>query len=136
MRTGVNKYELIQVMGALCPGQKFTNHLAGSTTDKISRMTKEMPISVVRYGCTIYVWLSTTTYDYGCNTESYWPIRIDTNDAGVYPWLIRHTVRECVTWALYRFFFIQSPHTQAIYFHNILVLKFSLIFYDKSMWNS
>ena len=63
----------------------------------ISRMTPEMPISVVRYGCTIYVWLSTTTYDYGCNTESYGPIRIATN---VHPWLIRRPVRECVTWAL------------------------------------
>ena len=137
MRTGVNKYELIQVMGALCPGQTFTNHLAGSTTDKISRMTKEMPISVVRYGCTIFVWLSTTTYDYGCNTENYWPILIATNDAGVYQWLIRRPVHEYVTWALHRFvFFIQSPQRQAVYNHNILVLKFSLIFYDKSMWNS
>ena len=40
------------------------------------------------------------TYDYGCNTESYGPIRIATNDAGLYPWLIRRPVRECVTWAL------------------------------------
>ena len=39
------------------------------------------------------------TYDYGCNTESYGPIRIATNDAGLYPWLIRRLVRECVTWA-------------------------------------
>ena len=38
-------------------------------------------------------------YDYGCNTESYGPIRIATNDAGLYPWLIRRPVRECVTWA-------------------------------------
>ena len=66
----------------------------------ISRMTQEMPISVVRYGCTIYVLFSTTTYDYGCNTESYGPIRIATNDAGLYSWLIRRPVRECVTWAL------------------------------------
>ena len=41
-----------------------------------------------------------TTYDYGCNTESYGPIQIATNDAGLYPWLIRRPVRECVTWAL------------------------------------
>ena len=59
-----------------------------------------MPISVVGYGCTIYVWLSTTMYDYGCNTESYGPKGIATNDAGLYPWLIRRPVRECVTWAL------------------------------------
>ena len=39
----------------LCPGHTFTDHLTGSTTDLISRMTPEMPISVVRYGCTIYV---------------------------------------------------------------------------------
>ena len=61
-------------------------------------MTPETPISVVRYGCTIYAWLSTTTYDYGCNTESYGPIRIATN---VHPWLIRLPVRICVTWALH-----------------------------------
>ena len=60
-------------------------------------MTPERPISVVRYGCTIYVRLSITTYDYGCNTESYGPIRIATN---VHPWQIRRPVRECVTWAL------------------------------------
>ena len=41
--------------------------------------------------------ISTTTYDNGCNTESYGPIRIATN---VNPWLIRRPVRECVTWAL------------------------------------
>ena len=81
----------------LCPGHTFTDHLAGSTTDWISRMTPEMPISVVWYGCTIYIWLSTTTYDYGFNTESFGPIRIATN---VHPWLIRRPVRECVTWAL------------------------------------
>ena len=44
-------------------------------------------------------YISTTTYDYGCNTESYGPIRIATNDAGLYPWLILRPVRECVTWA-------------------------------------
>ena len=32
--------------------------------------------------------------------ESYGPMRIATNDAGLYPWLIRRPVRECVTWAL------------------------------------
>ena len=49
-------------------------------------------------GCT-----STTTYDYGCNTESYGPVQIATNDAGLYPWLIRRSIRECVTWALASF---------------------------------
>ena len=28
------------------------------------------------------------------------PIRIATNDARLYPWLIWRPVRECVTWAL------------------------------------
>ena len=36
---------------------------------------------------------STTTYDYGCNTENYGTIRIATNDAGLYPLLIRRPVR-------------------------------------------
>ena len=27
-------------------------------------------------------------------------MRITTNDTGLYPWLIRRPVRECVTWAL------------------------------------
>ena len=31
--------------------------------------------------------------------ESYRPILIATNDAGLYPWLIQRPVRECVTWA-------------------------------------
>ena len=31
---------------------------------------------------------STTTYDYGCNTEIYGLIRIATDDAGSYPWLM------------------------------------------------
>ena len=86
---------------AICPGHTFTDHLAGSTTDSITRMTQEMPISVFRYGRTVYAWLSTTTYDYGYNTESYGPIRIATNDVWLYPWLIRRQVRECVTWALH-----------------------------------
>ena len=38
-------------------------------------------------------------YYYGCNTESLGPIRIATNDAGLYPWLIWRQVRECVIWA-------------------------------------
>ena len=42
-------------------------------------------------------------YYYGCYTESYGPIRIATNDAGLYPWLILRPVRECVTWALTKF---------------------------------
>ena len=44
--------------------------------------------------------LSTTTYDYGCNTEIYGLIRIATDDAGSYPWLILRRIRECVTRAL------------------------------------
>ena len=47
------------------------------------------------------LWLSTTTYDYECNTESYGPIRIATN---VHPWLILRSVRECVTLALQALF--------------------------------
>ena len=43
---------------------------------------------------------STTTYDYRCNTEVYGLIRIATDDAGSYPWLILRQIRECVTWAL------------------------------------
>ena len=43
---------------------------------------------------------STATYDYGCNTEIYGLIRIATDDAGSYPWLILRQIRECVTWAL------------------------------------
>ena len=43
---------------------------------------------------------SITTYDYGCNTEIYGLIRIATDDAGSYPWLILRQIRECVTWAL------------------------------------
>ena len=42
---------------------------------------------------------STSTYDYGCNTEIYELIRIATDDAGSYPWLILRKIRECVTWA-------------------------------------
>ena len=38
------------------------------------------------------------TYDWGCNTESYGPMRIATN---VHLWLIRRPIRECVTWALH-----------------------------------
>ena len=47
------------------------------------------------------IWMhnaSTTTYDYGCNTEIYRLIRIATDDAGSYPWLILRQIRECVTW--------------------------------------
>ena len=59
-----------------------------------------MQISLVRYRCTIYILFSTTTYDYGCNTESYGPTGIVTNDAGLYPWLFRRPVCEYMTWAL------------------------------------
>ena len=45
-------------------------------------------------GCT-----STSTYDYGCNTEIYRLIRIAMDDAESYPWLILRPIRECVTWA-------------------------------------
>ena len=43
---------------------------------------------------------STTTYDYGCNTEIYGLIRIATDDAGSYLWLNLRQIRECVTWTL------------------------------------
>ena len=42
-------------------GHTFTDHLAGSTTDQIPRMTSEMTISVVRYGCTTQVLLHMIT---------------------------------------------------------------------------
>ena len=42
---------------------------------------------------------STTTYDYGYNTETCGLIRIATDDAGSYPLLILRQIRECVTWA-------------------------------------
>ena len=45
----------------------------------------------------------TTTYDHGCNTEMYGLIRVVTDDAGSYPWLILRQIRECVTWALGKF---------------------------------
>ena len=45
-------------------------------------------------------YISTTTDDYGCNTEIYGPIRTTMNDAGSYPWLFRRPDRECVTWVL------------------------------------
>ena len=44
---------------------------------------------------------STTTYDYGCNTEINGLIRIATDDTESYPWLILRQIRECVTWALF-----------------------------------
>ena len=37
---------------------------------------------------------STTTYDYGCNTETYRLIRIATVEAGSYPWLILRQIRD------------------------------------------
>ena len=46
---------------ALCTGHTFTDHLAGSTTDQIPRMTPEMTISVVRYGCKTQVLLRRIT---------------------------------------------------------------------------
>ena len=45
---------------------------------------------------------STTTYDYGCDTEIYGLIQIATDDAGSYPWLILRQICECVTWAYER----------------------------------
>ena len=71
-------------------------------------------MSLIRYGCTNDVWLSTTTYDYGCNTESYGPIQIATNDAGLYLWLIRRPVRECVIWALYSCLFLGIGKTKPL----------------------
>ena len=46
--------------------------------------------------------VSTTTYDYGWNTEIYRLTRIATDDAGSYLWLIPGQIRKCVTWALQR----------------------------------
>ena len=43
---------------------------------------------------------STTTCDYGCNTEIYGLIQIATDDTGSYLWLILCQIRKCVTWAL------------------------------------
>ena len=60
---------------------------------------------------------STTTYDYGCNTEIYRLIRIATDDAGSYLLLILRQIRECVTWALlpvspvFFFKFFKQPGT-------------------------
>ena len=45
-------------------------------------------------------YASTTMYDYGCNTEIYRLIRIATDDAGSYLWLILRQIREYVTRAL------------------------------------
>ena len=52
---------LVASTDVLCPGHTFTDHLAGSTTDKISRTTPEMPFSVDRYECPT-VWLRVLTY--------------------------------------------------------------------------
>ena len=85
------------ILDRLCPGHTFTDHLAGSTTDLIPRITTEMTIS----GSPIRMHnASTTTYDDECNTEIYGLIRIATDDAGSYLWPILHQIRECVTWAL------------------------------------
>ena len=40
------------------------------------------------------------TYDYGCNTEILGLIRIATDDAGSYRWLILRQIREWLPWAL------------------------------------
>ena len=45
----------------LSQGHTFTDHLADSTTDQIPRMTPEMTISIVRYGCTTQVLLRMIT---------------------------------------------------------------------------
>ena len=42
---------------------------------------------------------STTTYDYGCNTEIYRLKQIAMDDAGSYPWLILRQIRKFVTMA-------------------------------------
>ena len=57
---------------------------------------------------------STTTYDYGCNTEIHRLIRIATDDAGSYPWLILYQIRECVTWALANNFSVQAYITHLV----------------------
>ena len=53
---------------------------------------------------------STTTYVYGCNSEIYELIRIATDDAGSYPWLILRQIHECVTWALDRMYIIRKTY--------------------------
>ena len=66
-------------------------------------------------------------YYYGPNTESSGPIWIATNDAGLYPWLIRRPVRECVTWA-YRYlvdYLLYPPGTK--YIGRYIVFAFSVI---------
>ena len=56
-------------------------------------MTPEIPISVVRYGCTIYVWLSTTKYNYGCgklrtNTDRHeWCLIVSVANRASSPWM-------------------------------------------------
>ena len=45
----------------LCTIHTITDHLAGSTTDQTPRMTPEMTITIVRYGCTAQVLLRMIT---------------------------------------------------------------------------
>ena len=70
------------------------DHLAGSTnesnpTDDPGNDNFRSPIRMHN--------ASTTMYDYGCNTVIYRLIRIATDDAGSYPWLMLRQIRECVT---------------------------------------
>ena len=52
---------------------------------------------------------STTTYDYGGNTEICGLIRSATDDAGSFPWLILRQIRESVTWALGKILLLSLP---------------------------
>ena len=81
----------------LCPGHTFTDHLTGSTTDQ--NPTDDPRNDNFRSPILMHNAI-TTTYDYGYNTDIYGLIRIATDDAGSYPWLILRQIRECVTWAL------------------------------------
>ena len=92
---------------ALCPGHTFTDHImprshihgsprrfhyGSNPMDDRGNDNFRSPIRMHN--------ASTTTYDYGCNTEIYGLIWITTDNAGSYPWLILRQNRECVTWAL------------------------------------
>ena len=82
-------------------------HYGSSPTDDTGNDSFRSPIRVHN--------ASTTTYDYGYNTEVYGLIRIATDDAGSYPWLILRQIRECVTWPLEPLY----PY-QAHYIHGLV----------------
>ena len=66
-------------------------HYGSNPTDDLGNDNFRSPIRMLN--------ASTTTYDNGRNTEIYGLLRIATNDAGSYPWLILRQIRERVTWA-------------------------------------